>query len=95
MSLDREEVLKIAHLARLGVDDAEVRRYADELSNILALVDRMNAIDAAGVAPMAHPLDGVQRLRPDAVSESDRRDEFQKIAPAVRDGLYLVPKVIE
>ncbi len=95
MSLDREEVLKIAHLARLGVDDAEVKRYADELSNILALVDRMNAIDTAGVAPMAHPLDGVQRLRPDAVSESNRREEFQKIAPAVRDGLYLVPKVIE
>ncbi len=95
MNLDREEVLKIAHLARLGVDDAEVKRYADELSNILALVDRMNAIDTAGVAPMAHPLDGVQRLRPDAVSESNRREEFQKIAPAVRDGLYLVPKVIE
>lgn len=95
MSLDKEEVLKIAHLARLGVDDAEVKRYADELSNILALVDRMNAIDTAGVVPMAHPLDGVQRLRPDAVSESDRREEFQKIAPAVRDGLYLVPKVIE
>ncbi|MDX1528613.1 MAG: Asp-tRNA(Asn)/Glu-tRNA(Gln) amidotransferase subunit GatC [Gammaproteobacteria bacterium] len=95
MSLDREDVLKIAHLARLGVDDAEVKRYADELSNILALVDRMNAIDTAGVAPMAHPLDGVQRLRADTVSETDRRDEFQKIAPAVRDGLYLVPKVIE
>lgn len=95
MSLDREEVLKIAHLARLGVDDAEVKRYADELSNILALVDRMNAIDTASVAPMAHPLDGVQRLRSDAVSESNRREEFQKIAPAVRDGLYLVPKVIE
>ena len=95
MSLDREDVLKIAHLARLGVDDAEVKRYADELSNILALVDRMNAIDTAGVAPMAHPLDGVQRLRADTVSESDRRDEFQKVAPAVRDGLYLVPKVIE
>lgn len=95
MSLDREEVLKIAHLARLGVDDAEVKRYADELSNILALVDRMNAIDTAGVTPMAHPLDGVQRLRPDVISESDRRDSFQKIAPAVREGLYLVPKVIE
>ncbi|HSS64799.1 MAG TPA: Asp-tRNA(Asn)/Glu-tRNA(Gln) amidotransferase subunit GatC [Gammaproteobacteria bacterium] len=95
MSLDREEVLKIAHLARLGVDDAEVERYADELSNILALVDRMNAVDTSGVAPMAHPLDGTQRLRPDVVDEIDRRDAFQKIAPAVRDGLYLVPKVIE
>ncbi len=95
MSLDREEVLKIAHLARLGVDDAEVERYADELSNILSLVDRMNAVDTTGVTPMAHPLDGTQRLRPDVVNEIDRRDAFQQIAPAVSDGLYLVPKVIE
>ncbi len=95
MSLDREEVLKIAHLARLGVDDAEVERYADELSKILALVDRMNAVDTAGVAPMAHPLDGTQRLRQDEVSENNQRETFQKIAPAVSDGLYLVPKVIE
>ncbi len=95
MSLDREEVLKIAHLARLGVDDAEVERYADELSNILLLVDRMNAVDTTGVTPLAHPLDGTQRLRPDVVNEIDRRDAFQQIAPAVSDGLYLVPKVIE
>ena len=95
MSLDREEVLKIAHLARLGVDDSEVERYADELSNILALVDRMNAVSTSSVEPMAHPLDGSQRLRPDVVNEVDRRDAFQKIAPAVSDGLYLVPKVIE
>ena len=95
MSLDREEVLKIAHLARLGVDDTEVERYADELSNILALVDRMNAVSTTGVEPMAHPLDGSQRLRPDVVDEVDQRDAFQKIAPAVSDGLYLVPKVIE
>ena len=95
MSLDREEVLKIAHLARLGVDDSEVERYADELSNILALVDRMNAVSTSSVEPMAHPLDGSQRLRPDVVNEVDRRDAFQKTAPAVSDGLYLVPKVIE
>ncbi len=95
MSLDREEVLKIAHLARLGVDDAEVERYADELSNILSLVDRMNAVDTTGVTPLAHPLDGTQRLRSDVVNEIDRRDAFQKIAPAVSDGLYLVPRVIE
>lgn len=95
MSLDREEVLKIAHLARLGVDDVEVDRYADELSNILALVDRMNAVNTSGVAPMAHPLDGTQRLRPDVVTENDQRVAFQEIAPAVSDGFYLVPKVIE
>ncbi len=95
MSLNREDVLKIAHLARLGVADAEVERYADELSNILALVDRMNAVDTSAVVPMAHPLDGTQRLRPDVVKEIDQREAFQKIAPAVSDGLYLVPKVIE
>jgi aspartyl-tRNA(Asn)/glutamyl-tRNA(Gln) amidotransferase subunit C len=95
LSLDREEVLKIAHLARLGVDDAELERYADELSSILAMVDRMNAVSTSAVEPMAHPLDGTQRLRPDLVEEVDCRDAFQKIAPAVSDGLYLVPKVIE
>ena len=95
MSLDREEVPKIAHLAMLAVDDSDIERYAAELANILALVDRMNAVDAEGVVPMAHPLDSVQRLRPDVVSEGDQRDIFQKDAPAVRDGFYLVPKVIE
>ena len=95
MSLDREEVLKIAHLARLGVDESEVERYLGELSNILALVDRMNAVNTSGVAPMAHPLDATQRLRADEVKETDQREAFQKIAPAVSDGLYLVPKVIE
>jgi aspartyl-tRNA(Asn)/glutamyl-tRNA(Gln) amidotransferase subunit C len=95
LSLDREEVLKIAHLARLGVDDTEVERYANELSNILALVDRMDAVDTSGVEPMAHPLDGTQRLRADVVEEVNQRDAFQKIAPSVSDGLYLVPKVIE
>ena len=64
MSLDREEVPKIAHLAMLAVDDSEIERYAAELANILALVDRMNAVDTEGVVPMAHPLDSVQRLRP-------------------------------
>lgn len=95
MSLTKEDVLNIAHLARLGVDDAELERYAGELSNIFALVDRMNAVDTSKVTPMAHPLDATQRLRPDVVTESDQRDRFQKIAPAVSDGLYLVPKVIE
>ena len=95
MSLDREEVPKIAHLAMLAVDETEIERYAAELANILALVDRMNAVDTEGVVPMAHPLDSVQRLRPDVVSEQDQREIFQNDAPAVRDGFYLVPKVIE
>ncbi|MDX1513320.1 MAG: Asp-tRNA(Asn)/Glu-tRNA(Gln) amidotransferase subunit GatC [Gammaproteobacteria bacterium] len=95
MSLDREEVLKIAHLARLEVGDEELPRYLAELGNILALVDRMNQADTGNVEPMAHPLDGVQRLRPDEVTEADLRERFQSGAPEVRDGLYIVPKVIE
>lgn len=95
MSLDREEVLKIAHLARLEVRDEELTRYLGELGNILALVDRMNQAKTTDVEPMAHPLDNVQRLRPDEVTEVNQREHFQSGAPAVRDGFYLVPKVIE
>ena len=95
MSLQPEDVLGIAHLARLEVAQADVPRYAGELSNILDLVERMNAAQTADVAPMAHPLDEVQRLRPDRVTENVDRERFQAIAPQVRDGMYLVPRVIE
>ena len=95
MALDSTDVAKIAHLARLDVADAELAAYAAELSNILALVEQMNAVDTAGVEPMAHPLHMAQRLRPDTVTETDQRAAFQAIAPATEDGLYLVPKVIE
>ncbi len=95
MALDRTDVAKIAHLARLDVADAELDHYAAELSNILSLVEQMSAVDTTGVEPMAHPLHMGQRLRADAVTEMDQREVFQAIAPATEDGLYLVPKVIE
>lgn len=95
MSLERSDVEKIAHLARMAVSDEELASVADDLSNILDLVEQMNAVDTAGVAPMAHPLHMLQRLRADKVSEEDRREHFQAIAPATEDGCYLVPKVIE
>jgi len=95
MSLDRADVEKIAHLARLAIDEQDVDRYAQELSQILDLVEQMKAVDTAGVAPMAHPLHMAQRLRADQVTETDRRAQYQAIAPLVEDGLYLVPKVIE
>ena len=95
MSLGPAEVAKIAHLARLAIRDEDVPAYARNLSAILELVERMNAVDTSGVAPMAHPLDMAQRLRADEVAESDRREHFQAIAPRVEAGLYLVPKVIE
>ena len=95
MSLDKTQVEKIAHLARLQIDSADVPEYATNLSNILDLVEQMDAVDTEGVNPMAHPTDAVQRLREDVVTETDQRDQFQSIAPQVENGLYLVPKVIE
>ncbi|MET0103739.1 MAG: Asp-tRNA(Asn)/Glu-tRNA(Gln) amidotransferase subunit GatC [Sedimenticola sp.] len=95
MSLQRSDVEKIAHLARLGVSEDELDSVASDLSNILDLVEQMNAVDTAGVVPMAHPLHMVQRLREDAVTEVDQRDHFQSVAPHTEEGLYLVPKVIE
>ena len=95
MSIEVDEVKKIAKLAALDVDDADLQSYATNLSNILDLVAQMDAVDTTGVTPMSHPFDAVQRLREDTVTEVDRREEFQKIAPNTADGLYLVPKVIE
>ena len=95
MALDRDDVVKIAHLARLGIDEADIPRYAQELSSILELVEQMNRVDTAEVQPMAHPLDATQRLRADAVTVGNQRKLFQANAPRVEAGLYLVPKVIE
>ena len=95
MSLQPEDILGIAHLARLQVEPDDVPVYARELSSILALVEQMNAAATQDVEPMAHPLDETQRLRPDEVTETDQHERFQAIAPQVRDDLYLVPRVIE
>lgn len=95
MSLDADEIKKIAMLARLQIDEADIPSYVTNLSNILDLVEQMEAVDTDGVIPMSHPQEAVQRLREDAVTEEDQREAFQSIAPAADDGLYLVPKVIE
>jgi aspartyl-tRNA(Asn)/glutamyl-tRNA(Gln) amidotransferase subunit C len=95
MALDSDDVLKIAHLARLGVSAEEAQAVAADLSNILDLVEQMQQVDTTGVEPMAHPLHMNQRLRPDEVTETDRRAEFQAVAPQTEAGLYLVPRVIE
>lgn len=95
MALSPGEVRRIAHLARLAITDEQVDAYAGELSSILELVDRMQAVDTTGVTPMAHPQSATQRLRPDVVTESDQRERYQRIAPAVERGFYLVPRVVE
>jgi len=95
MSLDKADVEKIAHLARIAIDEEMIPEYASNLSGILDLVEQMGAVDTDAVAPMAHPLDMAQRLREDLVSEENQRDKFQENAPKVEDGLFLVPQVIE
>ncbi len=95
MGIDNSEVKKIAHLARLQVNEQEAQQYSDSLSRILGLIEQMNAVDTTGVEPMAHPLDMHLRLREDTPTESNQRDVYQRCAPKVEAGLYLVPRVIE
>lgn len=95
MAIDADEIARIAHLARLDVGEEATAKTAGELTRILEFVGRMNAVDTAGVTPMAHPLDAAQRLREDQITETNQRDELQACAPAVEDGLYLVPRVVE
>ena len=96
MSLTRAQVEGIAHLARLEITEAQMPVYVKSLSSIIDFVEQLSRADTSGVEPMAHPLaDQVQRLRPDEVTESDQRDKYQRNAPSVAAGLYLVPKVIE
>jgi len=95
MSLTAADVTKIAHLARLGIAEQDIQHYAQDLTGILNLMTQMGQLDTQGILPMSHPLDQVQRLRADQVTETDQRDYFQGIAPQTEAGLYLVPKVID
>ena len=96
MSLTRQDVEKIAHLARLSITDAEMPLYVSSLSSIVDFVAELSRVETSSVEPMAHPLDGQrQRLRPDQVTETDHRDKYQANAPSVQAGLYVVPRVIE
>ncbi len=95
MSLSLDDVNRIARLARIEISTAEAERTRDQLNAILAFVEQLQAVDTEGIAPMAHAVDVVQRLRADCVTEADRRDDFLALAPEVEAGLYLVPKVVE
>jgi aspartyl-tRNA(Asn)/glutamyl-tRNA(Gln) amidotransferase subunit C len=99
MALALSDVKRIAHLARIETSDAEAEQTLAQLNNFFSLVEQMQAVDTTGIEPLAHLLSAVrdiaQRLREDAVTESDRRADYQRPAPATENGLYLVPKVIE
>jgi len=95
MSLSRNDIEQIGRLARLEVAESEMDGYVEKLSQILELVEQLQSVDTQDVLPMAHPLDMVQRLRADEVTETDQRDKLQENARDVENGLYTVPKVIE
>ena len=95
MSLTIEDVHRIAHLARIEVTANEAQATLTKLGGILGLIEEMQAVDTTGIIPMSHSQDVTQRLREDVVTESNQRALFQSNAPAVENGLYLVPKVIE
>jgi aspartyl-tRNA(Asn)/glutamyl-tRNA(Gln) amidotransferase subunit C len=95
VSLSKQQVQQIALLARLRVDDADIGEVVEKLSGIVDFVDQLQAAPTDDVLPMAHPLNQTQRLRADVVTERDERDQIQQNAPAVQDGLYLVPRVLE
>ena len=91
----KEVVAQVAHLARIQIDADSVASYAAEMSGVLKLAEQMDQVDTGSVEPMAHPTHAVQRLREDIVTETNRREAFQEIAPDVENGYYLVPPVIE
>ena len=95
MVLDNSDIKRIAHLARIEISDAEADKTLTKLSGILTLIEQMQAVDTTGITPMSHSQDVVQRLRDDVVTATNQRETFQANAPAVENGLYLVPKVIE
>ena len=95
MSIGSEDIEKLAHLPRLAFDGDELGDITDKLGAIVAFVDQLQAAETQDVAPMAHPLDQVQRLREDVAQPDIDRDRLQQCSEATADGLYLVPRVIE
>ena len=95
MSLSETDIRRLAHLARIDVDERAVDAVRRQLDGILALIDELQAVDTTGVVPMAHAQDVAAPLREDRVTDYDQHETFQSVAPAVERGLYLVPKVIE
>ena len=95
MNIERQEIEKLATLARIAIDDSTISDVSQRLSSVLDLVDQLQAVKTEGVEAMSHPMQATQRLREDEVTEINQREAFQAIAPETEDGLFLVPKVIE
>ncbi|RLA09725.1 MAG: Asp-tRNA(Asn)/Glu-tRNA(Gln) amidotransferase GatCAB subunit C [Gammaproteobacteria bacterium] len=95
MSVSHSDVKQAAHLARIGLDPVQIDHHLQDLQQILKLVEQISAVDTDGIEPLSNPLDAIQRMREDLVTESDQHDKFQPLSAATQDSHYLVPKVIE
>ncbi|MBA3505539.1 MAG: Asp-tRNA(Asn)/Glu-tRNA(Gln) amidotransferase subunit GatC [Betaproteobacteria bacterium] len=95
MALTLDDVHRIAHLARIDIDAHAAEQVRAKLDAIFAMIDQLNQVDTQGILPMAHAQDVMLPLRDDVVTASDQRSLYQSLAPAVAEGLYLVPRVIE
>ena len=95
MALSKEDIEYIAHLARLQISAAEIPDYEVKLGKIIEFIDDLEAADTGDLLPMAHPLDMSQRLRPDEVTETNHRYEYQANACETANGLYVVPRVVD
>ena len=95
MAFSIQDIQQLAHLARIEITPAEAEDVQSKLDGIFELINEMRAVDTAGIVPMSHAQEVTAPLREDRVSEPDRRTLYQSVAPAVHDGLYLVPRVIE
>ena len=95
MEIDNEVILNIAELAQLEVKDEMISQYSDKMTAMLNLIEEMQSVNTDNIEPVSNPLDAVQTMREDKVTEKDLRDEYQAIAPEVDSGLYLVPRVVE
>jgi|TARA_B110000967_G_scaffold121_1_gene107 aspartyl-tRNA(Asn)/glutamyl-tRNA(Gln) amidotransferase subunit C len=95
MSIERQEIEKLATLSRIAIGEDTITEVSERLSSVFELVDQLQAVNTEGVEAMSHPMKATQRLREDEVSEINQREAFQAIAPDTEEGLFLVPKVIE
>jgi aspartyl-tRNA(Asn)/glutamyl-tRNA(Gln) amidotransferase subunit C len=95
MTIPRQDIEKLCSLSRLALDPEQMQHLQNDLERIIAMIDAISVVATAAIEPLAHPLDAKARLRPDEVTEKVDRDVLQRSAPATRDGLYLVPRVIE
>ncbi|GAD24455.1 Asp-tRNA(Asn)/Glu-tRNA(Gln) amidotransferase subunit GatC [Acidovorax sp. MR-S7] len=99
MALTPQDIGRIANLARLELSPDDSERMLTQINGFFGIVEKMQAVDTSGIAPLPHPVAAIQeialRLRDDVASEPNQREANQQSAPAVERGLFLVPKVIE